>query len=179
MSEKEFQLILTKSNNLAVFLSGIIALFGGVLIFHGINSIGEKELISISISLLFGLIILVMGIIALKRLLNDQIKAKKGTHPLLKALKERDKDFLVWVYIEQINTTLEKDGPVLGTAQNINYFTRDCKGKGKVIMTGKKHSAQEVIDFLTTKFDIPYLDYSDETRQAMNKYFKTNSFNQL
>ena len=179
MNYETLKKILSKSNNLAVFISAILVLLGLVIIVNSFLGIGSKKTISIVLGSSFGILLFTLGLIAFKRLLSDQLKAKKDTHPILKAIKAGDRDYLVWVYVEQINTTIGHEGPRVGTSRNINYFTKDCNGKGKTIMTGKEYSADEIINYLSKEFDIPYLDYSDKTREEMNKYFGTSGLNKL
>lgn len=177
MNYKELQKLLSKSNTLAVVLAAIVASLGLLILIFPF--LWYKGVTSLVLSLIFGLLLLIMGLVASRRLLSDQIKARRGMHPILKAIKEKDRDLLVWVYIQQINTTLGHDGLQVGATQNINYFTKDCKGKGKTIIVGKRYDANEIIEYLKTEFDIPYLDYSDQTRATMNEYYGTSGIKKL
>ncbi|MCB0400941.1 MAG: hypothetical protein KDD41_02580 [Flavobacteriales bacterium] len=179
MNYETFKKVLSKANNIAVVISVILVLIGTAIIVNMLLGIENKKTVSIVIGMFFGVLLLILGVIAFKRMLSDQLQARNDTHPILKAIKEGDRGYLMWVYVEQINTTLGHDGPKVGTSQNVNYFTRDCKGKGKTIMTGKNYTAAEIIAYLSTEFDIPYLDYSDKTREAMNTYFGTSGLKKL
>ncbi len=179
MNYKTLKKILSKANNLAVAISVILVLMGLAIVINSFLDIENKKTVSVVLGSVFGILFFTLGLIAFKRLLSDQLKAKKDTHPILKAIKAGDRDLLLWIYVEQINTTISHDGPKVGTAQNINYFTKDCKGKGKTIMTGKKHSADEIINYLSTQFDIPYIGYTDKAREEMNKYFGTSGLKKL
>ncbi|MGB1248699.1 MAG: hypothetical protein ACPG4Z_07420, partial [Chitinophagales bacterium] len=86
-------------------------MLGLLFLFDSILFSEEKATISIVIGLLIGLGISAIGSIALNRMLGDKIKVMRDTHPLLNAIKNGHKDYLVWVYIEQINTKIGNDGP--------------------------------------------------------------------
>lgn len=140
---------------------------------NSVVGVEEVKVAPLLIGLIFGGLFLVLGLIAFKRMLSDQIKARRGTHPILEAIREGDRDFLVCVYIEQVKTVLDNGSGKIDAGQNVNYFTRDCKGMGKTIMTGRICTADELVAYLCTEFDIPYLDLSDSTRAALNKRFGT------
>lgn len=170
MTVIEFKKFLSKANTQAIVISIVLIALGLVMIVHTL--LNKEHPVPLTIGLSFGGMILVLGLIAFKRMLSDQLKARMNTHEILEAIKRGDRSYLIWVYIEKINTTLEHGGPSIGPGhQNISYFTKDCKGKGKPLMTGKKYSANEIIEFLSTQFDIPYIGYSAEKQTAVNDYF--------
>lgn len=177
MNYEKLRSLLSKSNTKASILSIVIMALGGFILYYSIFREDYKGMASLIIGLIFGGMFVIMGLIALKNLLVDAIKAKRNTHPLLMAIKNGQRDYLVWLYIQQINTTVE--GNTVGTSKNINYFSKDCKGKGKTIISGGEFSAEEVIEYLKSQFDIPYLDYSNQTRDAINEYFGTSGIKKL
>ncbi len=177
MNYEKLKSILFKSN-VKVLIIGIVILVMGVLAalfpfisesFHG----------STTALVIIGGIFALLGLLALKNVFPAAIKAKSGKHPLLKAIKEGQKDYLVWVYKKQIDTTLGSGGATIASSYNIAYFTKDCKGKGGELVLSRKDSSDDLIDYLCTQFDIPYLGYADDTREAVNIYFETKGWKKL
>ena len=60
------------------------------------------------------------------------------------------------------------DGPVVGCSKNVAIFSKDCKGKGYELVLDNSDMALQLVDYLKEHFDIPYLGYADQTREAVN-----------
>jgi hypothetical protein len=116
--------------------------------------------------MIFGGIFIFFGLIVLVKTLPSLIKIWTDTDPLLKAIKENRKDYVVWVYNKQINTTAGVNGPTLGSTHNIIFYNID--GESTEIVIGRKLSPESVIDYLAKEFPQSYIGYSDETRETVS-----------
>lgn len=127
----------------------------------------NNSVLSVSITFLIGLPLFGMSVWFLIKQLPLMIQAKRETHPLLKAIKEGQKDYLVWVFIKQINTTVGHDGPVVGGSKNVSIFPKDSGGKGYDLVLNNSDDAANLVRYLTEEFEVPYLGFSDQTREAV------------
>lgn len=177
MNYEKLQSILFKST-IKLMAIGIPMLLFGIYII-AFPFLDESFQGSTMALVIIGGLITLGGIVVLIKSIPIAIGAKTGNHPFLKAIKNGQRDYIYWVYGQQINTTLGNGGETIGKSNNINYFSKDCKGKGIPIVLSKKDSPDEFIEFLQNHFDIPYIGYADETREAVNKYFGTSGLKKL
>lgn len=163
MNYKELKSTLS-SSNIKVSIIGIIVLFlGGLSISYGLTN-PKSSMIGLSI---FGGLFIGLGLLVLYGALPVLIQIKSDTYPLLKAIKEGQKDYIIWVYNKQINTTAGHGGGTLGSSQNIIFYNKE--GKSTEITLGGKTSPDSVIQYLATEFPNIQIGYADDTREAVSK----------
>lgn len=153
---------------LKISIIGLIILFFGVVIFVRplLGSSGN-----LPVSLILGGIIAALGIVALYKSVPALIKALNDQDPILHAIHAGKKDFLVWIYRKEIHTTLGNGGQSVGYTNNIGIFTKECKGKGFELIMSDTKSAEDMMNYLSSEFEIPYIGYDELTRVEINKYF--------
>ncbi len=169
---KEYQKlkkIIIKSNIKVTLIGVVIIVLGIVMIATPLMS--EKGSASIMVSGPFGGVFALLGFLALRNSLPNIIKAKSDQHPLLKAITDKRKDFLVWVYKKEIQVTDANGGETYGTSNTLIYFDKDCKGKGVELAVSKKDSIEDIYNYLLENFDITYLGYSKDKANKINELF--------
>jgi hypothetical protein len=165
MDYKKFKGILIKSNIKIMIIAVIILFLGGAIISRIFLS-DQGSVIGLAI---FGGIFSLLGLIVLIKILPATIQVITNKHPLLSAINLHQKNYIVWITRKQINTTAGHGGPTLGTSQN--FIIYDNEGKGLELTLGRKTDPNSIVEYLTSEFNIPYIGYSDETRDAVNQHF--------
>lgn len=169
MDYKKFKSILIKSISALAILS-IVILLMGIGVFAYMLTDSKSSVIGLSI---FGGIFLIIGLLLLYKTIPAIISLKLDKHPVLKGIKENRRDAIVWLYQKQIDTTLGNDGPKVGSSNNISLWLKN--GDGIELILSQKTSPEEIIDFIRSNFDIPYIGYSDDNREAVTKLFGRNA----
>ncbi|MEZ4978598.1 MAG: hypothetical protein R2772_04805 [Chitinophagales bacterium] len=151
-----------------------ISIIGTIVLFFGMAIIVRPLLGSkgnLPISLIFGGLCIALGIAVLYTAIPAFIKAINDRDPILHAIHAGKKDFLVWVYRKEIHTSLSNTGESIGYTNNIGIFTKESKGKGFELIMSDTQSAEAMIAYLRSEFEIPYIGYTDKNRAEINKYF--------
>lgn len=157
MDAQKLRKILLKSYTMIFVITAILLAGGaGMIVAAFIREQG-----SMIAMLIFGLIFFGLGAVVVIRKLGSFIAVFSGSLPILKAIKEKDESFLVWIYREQINTTAGHNGTTLGTANNIVYFDRNGNNDTLVL---SKISPDEIISYLVSVFPNAKVGYNEETK---------------
>lgn len=158
MNYSEFKTILAKSKRKIGLIGLFITLFSILLLFVNKASEGSTAgYIIIGLMLLIGLIMMIS--------FKDLIAIKSDEYPLLKAIKEHQSDFVIWMYQKQITSTVE--GINAGTSNNLIVCTKN--DKMHEIVLGKKTSPADLINYLHTEFPEALIGFTDENKTAVNK----------
>lgn len=166
MNYNEFRKAISKSHVKNIIVGTGIFMFG-VFIAWSVLSEADPEMAEIPIGgmiviwTLAGICLFFGGFITFKQI-SDAIKMKSGDHPILLAIRNEDKDYLVWIY-EYV--TKVQGG---GSDYQVWTFSRDGK---KIHLSLKKHRIQDVIKYLATKFPNATLGYSDDIAAQMRDKF--------
>lgn len=158
MDVNEVAKIMKGSATKVIILSLVIIGLGGAIL---VGAFLEEDGFNIGLGV-FGGLITALGLIAIIRTIVAATK-----NPLVNAIKSGDREFLVWVYNKQINTTAGHDGPTLGTSQNVVLYYKD--GKNLELTLGKKSDPVAFVQFLKQEFPNAHVGYSDDTRDAVSK----------
>ncbi|NOQ72373.1 MAG: hypothetical protein GQ574_10255 [Crocinitomix sp.] len=126
---------------------------------------------------IFGGLFLLLGLFVCYKLLPTLIKTLTGSHPLLKAIKNNQSDYILWMFIKQIDTTLGNGGATVGSSNNITIYSKD--GDMFDLILSRKKSTEEYMDYLVNTFDIPYKGYSEETREQVNNRAGRTKWNRM
>jgi len=164
MEIQEFKKAISKSHTKNIIVGTGITLFGVFivwLVLSGADSemddmgVGGMIVIWIlaGICLLFGIGITAMHI-------KDAIRMKKGEHPVVNAIQEGDKGFLIWMY--------EYVTQVQGGGSDHQVWAYDREGQ-KMILSLKKKRVQEVLKYLSEQFPNAVVGYSEEIREQMSQ----------
>lgn len=159
MDYSGFQSVLTRSKRKIAIVGVILALCGAPFIIAVIVSESRAMYWG------FGLFFVLLGVLITIISVRDLSKMKSGKLPLLNAMNGNERDYLVWIYLKQINSKVE--GVKVGTAHNVVLYTKHNKMQELVL--GKKTSPEEVINFLHSQFPEAYVGYTDENRAAVSK----------
>lgn len=92
---------------------------------------------------------------------------RTNQHPLIEAIEHDDQSYLLWVYNNQINTTLGSDGPVVGKSYNVSYYARG--GENSEMVLRKKDSPEELISYLSRCFPQALIGYTPEHKAQVEK----------
>jgi sporulation protein YlmC with PRC-barrel domain len=93
------------------------------------------------------------------------IRILMDTHPVLKGIKNGERDAILWLHQKQIETTAA--GQSVGTSNNISLFLKN--GDSVELLLGSSASPKEMMDYIQENFEIPYIGYSDENRVAVTE----------
>jgi hypothetical protein len=140
-------------------LGAFLTIFGGIFIATILvqeNKIGYW--IFAGFFLLLGLPVTLFSVRDLIRIGSDRL-------PLLNAIKYDEKDYIVWVYDNQI--TQKVNGVDVSKSSNVVLY--DKNGKMIQVVLSRKIAADPVIDYLASAFPDAYIGYDDETRAAVGK----------
>lgn len=162
MNYEAFNILLSKSKIRMALIGGLIALAGAAML-SSLLVMHEPKIVYWIVTGIF----LVLGFPILLLSLRDLSRIKSGTWPLLKAIKEGDKDYLVWIYNNEIVSQVS--GVDVGKSSNIVLYNRS--GKMLQVVLGKKASASanDVIGYLASAFPNAHVGYSDQTREAAGR----------
>lgn len=163
------------NSHIKVAIIGIVILaLGGLIMLYPLVNAKSNNIVA----LIFGGVFAALGALALRNAIPAMLQAKSDKHPMLKAIKSGEKDYLFWVYIKQIHTTVGEDVKV-GTASNVIYFSKDCKGKGVELALGKNDSAEDLLVYFQEHFEIPYVGYGEEAKNAVNNHFGNSGWQKV
>lgn len=157
MNYDTFKSILAKSNQ-KILLVGFILLFIGVPILIS-NFIGSSKVAAWIISLIF----IILGLLVIIRSVNDLSKIKSDSFPLLKAIKQNQLNYIVWIYQKEITSKVE--GVKVAKSNNIIVWSNN--NKHYEIVLNKKTSPSEIIKYLSTLFPKAYVGYSEEIKKEV------------
>lgn len=162
MNYENFKTLLAKSKIRIAIIGGVIALAGAAMVVS--LFITHESKIAYWI---FTGIIIALGFPMLIFSLRDLSRIKSGAWPLLSAISEGRKDYIVWIYNNEIVSKVS--GIDVGKSSNIVLYDRH--GKMIQVVLGKKASASadKVIHYLASEFPNAYTGYSDQTRAAVSK----------
>lgn len=173
MNYKKVKRILIKSNIKVAIIAIIVLFLGGLAATYPFFN-SETNFIVTS---LFGGIFILIGVLILWKTLPAIVQAKTEKHPLLNAIKIGEKDYIVWLYKKEIITSVE--GIKAGTSNNVIYLSKDCKGKAIELTLSKKDSADSFIEYLSGEFNIPYVGYDNDIREAINKEYSLKGWKKV
>lgn len=162
MDYSGFQTVLTKSKR-KMAIVGVFILIVGLPFIIAVFASENKVLYWV-----FGLLFSLLGLFMIITSVRDLSKMKNGDLPILKAINQKEQDYLVWIYLKQINTKVE--GIQAGTAQNLVLVTKN--GKTQELVLGKKTPVSELVDYLSEQFPNAYVGYSDDNRSAVSQLLK-------
>src|SRR3989344_8765184 len=165
MNYDNFKAILAKSNRRILLVGFLFLLIGAPILVS--NFIGNSQMAAWIISLLFILLVLLVII----RSMNDLSKIKSDSLPLLKAIKQKQLDYVVWIYQKEITSKVE--GVKVSKSNNIIVRSNDNK-HFEIVLT-KKTSPTEIITYLTTLFPKVYVGYSDEIKREVELQLKNKT----
>ena len=161
-----FRKAISKSFVKNIIIGTCITAFGGFiawLILSGADS--EMDDIPaggmIVIWTLAGLCFFFGGLITFKHV-REAFALRSGKHPVLSAIKNGDKGYLVWIYENVIS--------VQGGGSDHQIWSYSHDGK-QHIMSIKGKRVKEVIKFLQEQFPNAVMGYSDEIRENMGQSF--------
>lgn len=100
MTQIEFTSLFKKGIVKSVIVGGFIAAFGLLIIFMMLADLGMEDVTTAGIVILWVLAILciVVGFIAIYKPIRNNQLIKKGQHPLINAINNKDQDFVQWYY---------------------------------------------------------------------------------
>lgn len=159
-----FKSILAKSSQ-KILLVGLLLFFIGVPILIS-NLFGDSNTAAWVISIIF----IILGLLVIIRSINDLIKIKSDTLPLLNAINQKQLDYIIWIYQKEITSKVE--GVKVGKSNNIIVCSNN--NKHYEIVLGKKISPTEIIQYLSALFPKAYVGYSDEIKKEVELIFKKN-----
>jgi hypothetical protein len=166
MNYKTLRKILLSSNIQVLIITIIVFGMGTAMLLYASSDSFGGSVIGLS---LFGGLFFFLAIVLFYKFLPALYGALSGSDPLLKALRENEKDYLVWVYRKQIDTTLGNGGSTIGTSNNVVVYNKE--GNMIELVLAGNRDPEEVILFLADEFDIPYLGYTDDNRNAINENY--------
>lgn len=162
MDYDKLRKILLKSYTSIFVITAILLLMGVALIAYAF--IDEKG--SMVGKLIFGLIFFGLGAVVVVRKTGDYQKIVKGEFPILKAIKLGDKEFLLWAYHQQIDTTAGHGGQKVGSTYNVVFYDRDGKNETLVL---RKTPPEEVLSYLSEVFPAARIGYTEEIKAEVSQ----------
>lgn len=163
MDYRKLRSILLKSY-IGIFMIVFIILGAGVSIFVLLASTNHGMLSNI-LKIIFGGAFTGLGGFVLYKKLPDFMAIFSGNLPVLKALKEGDKDYVVWIYRQQIDTTMGNGGATVGSTNNVMFYDRNGHSESLVL---RKTPAEDVIAFLKEEFPEARVGYDKKTRKEVS-----------
>lgn len=159
MNYNTFKTLLKKTKQKFILVALLIALVGAPFIVMGVkDGIHWGFLITGGVLTLLTLFLLMISIRDLSRINADEL-------PILKAIRQGQKDYLVWMYVKEINTKVE--GVQAGTSNNLVLINR--QGKMEELVLNRKTSPYDIMDYLGTEFPDAHVGYSDDTRAEVSQ----------
>lgn len=159
MTTDSFRQLLAKTKKKTLWVSFLIILTGGMFfipIFTGDSKI---------VYWVFGLIFVLLGLFILLKSIADLNKIKSGQLPLLRAIEDADRGFVIWMYVQEINSKVE--GIKVGTTNNVVVFDRNHKMES--IILSRKGNPHDVLNFLCQHFPESKVGYTDEYIKMFSK----------
>lgn len=162
MNYEKFKTLLSTSKIRMSIMGGVFALVG-IAMTISLIVIHETK---VAFWIMTGLF-LVLGFPILILSLRDLSRIRSGTLPLLKAINEHQKDYIVWIYNNEVISNVS--GVAVGKSSNIVLYDRH--GKTIQVILGKKASlsADAVVNYLASEFPDADTGYSDQTREAVGR----------
>lgn len=164
MDIQTFKKAISKSHTKNIIVGSCITLFG-VFIVWLILSGADSEMDDMGVGgliviwILAGICLLFGGGITFMHV-KDALRMKKGDHPVINAIEQGDKGFLVWVY--------EYVTQVQGGGSDHQIWAYDREGN-KMVLSLKKKRVQEVMTYLSDQFPAMVVGYSEEIRAQMSE----------
>jgi hypothetical protein len=149
----------SKSKKKTLFVSLLIILTGGMFfipVFTGDNKI---------VYWVVGILFIALGVFMLYKSISDLNKIKAGELPLLRAIATKDSGFIVWMYVQEIKSSVE--GVKVGTTNNVMIFDRNHKSES--ILLGRKENPHDLLNYLSTCFPDAKIGYTPEYIQMFKK----------
>lgn len=144
-----------------MLITGIIVFALALLLSTAAFASGEIKTIYWVFIGFFALIAFLMFFISFKS--YSQIAS--GKQPLLNAILNNENDYVVWIYhnliVSQVN------GINAGKSSNIVYYTKH--GKMEQIILSRRHSADNVIGFISEFFPSALVGHSQENKDTAEK----------
>ncbi|MBI3136439.1 MAG: hypothetical protein HYZ14_17320 [Bacteroidetes bacterium] len=162
MNYTEFKSILSKSKRKMIVVGVFVTLVG--IPFLLANFLDQSKIVY----WIFAAIFLALGLFMIVKPMSDLGKINSDQLPLLKAIKNQQRDYVIWVYQKVI--TSEVDGIKAGKTNNVVIYTNS--NKMEEILLGKKGNVDGVIAYLSAEFPGALVGYSTETREAAGKILK-------
>ena len=157
-----FKKAISKSVVKNVIVGGGIFMFGVFIAWMLSGADSESEDMTIGgliviwtlavLCLFFGFFITFMPV-------RDYLKVRKGDHPLVNAIEQGNKGYLIWVY-EYV--TQVQGG---GSDHQVWAYSQDGE---KHILSLKQKRIAEVIEYLSQQFPNAVVGYSEEIRERMS-----------
>lgn len=162
MNYETFKTLISKSKIRMAVIGGVIALAGAAMLIS-IFMMPDAKIVYWIVTGIF----VVLGFPLLILSLRDLSRIKSGTWPFLKAINEGQREYIVWIYNNEIISNVS--GVDVGKSSNIVLYDRH--GKMIQVVLGKKASASanDVISYLASEFPNAHVGYSDQTREAVGR----------
>lgn len=158
MNLESFKEVIIKSGN-RMFLVGLLPFLMGAGMLAGAATSGGTALWVIGgIFTAIGFLMFFIGVKS-----NSQVK--NNTHPIVKAIIEKDTSFVAWFYDKRIKSQVE--GIQVGQSSNLVVIYKN--GKGTEIILGKGKNIEPLMEFLSNHFPSAEVGYSDDSRAKMSQ----------
>jgi len=162
MNFETFKTILLKSNNRILLVAILILLIGIPM------AIGSWFANQNKAGLIISMIFILLGLFMFSKSIKDLKKIKNDTLPLLYAIKNKQTDYIVWIYQKEITSKVE--GVKVGKSNNIVVCSKD--DKYFEIVLNKRTNPEEVITYLLKSFPSAYVGFSDEIKREVTALLK-------
>lgn len=150
---------LVKSKFRILFVGVLTALLGAGSL---IGALGPDSKI---VYWVFAGIFLAIGLLILGMALKGIIEIKSEKYPLIQAIKQKESDYVVWMYDKRIAAQVE--GITVSKSSNVVIYNKH--GKMTEIVLGRKIPANNVIDYLSSQFPDAHVGYDSATRETVSK----------
>ncbi len=110
--------------------------------------------------LIFGVVFTLIGLLLLVLGLKRISAVNNGEHPLIKAIEQKDQEFVTWLYMNITTVNGVKSHGVMIVKQD---------GKPITINARKENVASGIIEYLSIQFPSALIGYDDETRKAASE----------
>ncbi|WP_412476417.1 DUF6709 family protein [Flavobacterium sp. TBRC 19031] len=164
MNFETFKSILIKSNKRILLVSILIFLIGIPM------AVGSWFANHNKAGLIISIIFILLGVFMLSKAIKDLKKIKNDTLPILYAIKNKQSDYIVWIYQKEIISKVE--GVKVGKSNNIIVCSKDNKHIEFVL--NNSISPESVISYLSNAFPNAYLGYTDENKKEVELLWKKN-----
>lgn len=158
MNLESFKEVIIKSGN-RMFLVGLLPFLIGAGLLAGAAAAGGTALwVTGGIFTAIGFLMFFIGV-------KSKSQVKNNTHPIIKAIIEKETDFVVWFYDKRIKSQVE--GIQVGQSSNLVVIYKN--GKGTEIILGKGKNIDPLMTYLSNEFPSAEVGYSDESRAKMSQ----------
>lgn len=164
MNFETFKSILIKSNKRILLVSILILLIGIPM------AVGSWFANHNKAGLIISTIFILLGLYMFNKTIKDFKKINNDTLPLLYAIKNKQTDYIVWIYQKEIISKVE--GVKVGKSNNIIVCSKD--NKHTEIVLSNTMSPENVIAYLSDSFPKARLGYTDENKKETELLWKKN-----